>query len=348
MKNDSKKKPIIKTWREHYDQKKSNKKLNWQPTDQINVWQNYLRRLILVLIGGFIYYVALQWFILGNTDQRHTEFLSTGSSGILLTITNIAPGTTNYYFLMQIILNVPLMIYGWYRIGMITTIYTTIFILVQYAYSFIPDPFIFGHNGLNTNYALQLLSGVFAGIIGAIGSCINYIAGSTAGGTDILIFDINSKKGTQIGRLNIIFNCVILSIGFASIAINNLARGSETNWSDFGFIIFGTFIYIIMYGFSLDYLYPKGKKLTIFIILPKEKIDKFNETLAKYNFYRTYTIVPGKGGREKQDKVVLITVITAWEYSQLEEIVKVVDKNGFIFSHKITKLSGRFNKFNFD
>lgn len=330
---------------------KRKQKIEWKPVEQRKDFWNYTKRLIFVLLAALIYFIAVQWFILGKNGDRHTNFLSTGISGTLLAVVNIFPKTTNWYFLMQLGVNIPLLIYSWFSLGKITTIYTAIFIAVQYVYSFIPDPFIFGKPGNDPSYySLELLSGLIAGVLGAIGSTINYVNGSTLGGTDVFIFNIQMKKDKQIGKLNTIFNAILLTLAFGFMTLNSALRGQiHSNYlQTLLFTVFGTFVYIVTYGFALDYVYPKGKRLAVFIILSNDKKEIFDDLLKTYQFKRTYTEFEAIGGRDRQDKIVLITVLTALEYPQFKEIIKSADPHAFVFSTQIKQLTGNFNKFKFD
>ena len=329
------------------------KNINWKPIQERKTAWSYTLRTFYVVIGAFIYYLAVQWFILGNDSARHTNFLSTGSSGILLSITTIFPSTTNFYFLMQLLVNIPLIALSYFTLGKITAFYTLIFVAVQYAYSFIPDPFIFGNTANSTDttrYAIEIISGILAGVIGAIGASINYNVGSTAGGTDVFIFNINLRKKIPLGIINIWFNVVIIIVGFGSILISEIIRRgiNHADYSGILFNIIGTGVYITTFGIALDAIYPRGRKFAIFIIVPREKKVVINKIMADHNYRRTFTQIDSYGGKTNAENMILIAVITAIEYPQLKSIITAACPEAFIFNAKVSNVKGNFANFAYD
>ena len=321
--------------------------------DKQNNWKRHVKRFCLVTISAFIFYIAIQWFILGTSQHRHTNFLFANMAGWALAIVNVFPVTTSYFFYLQFALSIPFLIYSFFKIGKITTAYSCLFIVIQIAYGYIPDPFVLGRVNVDSNlinYALQIISGIIAAIIGAIAMSLNYSNSSTAGGIDPLIIRINYLKKISFNRLNVIFNAVIIVSGFLFVIIGGIIKDGTNNYNynNLLFEVIGTIIAVSGYIYFLDYIYPKNKKIAVFVVITPENKTTFKKMLNKYNFYRTFTELSGVGGYKNEPKTILLTVITSFEFAQFRAIAKQADQNAFVFSIHLTNLTGQFKNYLFD
>ena len=118
-----------------------------------------------------------------------------------------------------IVLNIPLMIFAFFKIGKKFTIFT--FINVVLSSIFIS---VFSETGIAHQIAtFSLPDGtlplnsiivrvLFAGVCTGISSALAYSGGISCGGIDIISFYLGTRKSTQVGRYGIIINVGVTRI----------------------------------------------------------------------------------------------------------------------------------------
>ncbi|MBR2279790.1 MAG: YitT family protein [Ruminococcus sp.] len=246
---------------------------------------------------------------------------------------NIAPGgltgvatLINYLFSLPIgtfilIMNVPLLIIGYRRIGrtyFIKTVYGTLAVslLIDLFSCFIP-----AYKG---NMILVCL---FGGILNGCGIALIFSRGGSSGGTDILASLINKRfPQFSIGHLIMFSDALIVTI--SAFVYNSIEAGLYAVVSIF---VSSKLIDRIIYGTSAD----NGKLM--FIIT-----DKSREILPLLlnDISRGVTVLEAHGGYSGNDKKLLVCAVRPNQVYKVNNIVKKLDSSVFIIVTTATAVNG--------
>ncbi|WP_155287213.1 YitT family protein [Lacticaseibacillus zhaodongensis] len=245
--------------------------------------------------------VVTRWF----NFAFHTPFGMMSTGGILST------GT------MLFILNVPLFILAWNKIGHRFTIFTmlsvlasTIMLRLLHFPPLTKDP---------------ILCGIFGAVINGLGTGMALRNNISTGGLDILGLVIRKKTGSSIGQINIAFNFVIV-----------IFAGFLLGWPHALISALSIFIN----GRMIDSLYTTQQRLQVMIVTshPKEVIAQIQADLR-----RGITIVhDAEGAFRHEEKTILFTVISQAEMYDFEVAMKKSDPYAFVSITQAVKILGRF------
>ena len=157
-----------------------------------------------------------------------------------------------------------------------------------------------------------LLSALFAGVISGFGAGINYKAGFTTGGTDILNQIISKYFKLGMGKSMLICDGTIVVLSGIVFGVNNLM---------YSIII----LYIISYMSDKVILGISNSK-AFYIVTDEDK--KIKEYILKY-LNHGVTEFNAKGGLYKEKKHVLMCVLPTREYYMLKEGINEIDPDAF-------------------
>lgn len=157
-----------------------------------------------------------------------------------------------------------------------------------------------------------LLSALFAGVISGFGAGINYRAGFTTGGTDILNQIIAKYFKIGMGKSMLLCDGTIVILSGIVFGINNLM---------YSIII----LYIISYISDRVILGVSSSK-AFYIITDEDK--KIKEYIIKY-LNHGVTEFNARGGLYKEKKHVLMCVLPTKEYYVLKEGINQIDPDAF-------------------
>ncbi|PPE06402.1 YitT family ABC transporter [Mesoplasma corruscae] len=147
---------------------------------------------------------------------------------ILINNTLKIPSSTTY-FLIYFMINVPLAIFGYFKIGGRFAISTIIYLVLTIIFDLIIQntPYINPHNlplliPIGTLFKTSTMGSmvlwlfvfaVFAGIINGIAYSMTYRAGASTGGSDWVSYYYSVKKDKSIGMINVRINiCTLITI----------------------------------------------------------------------------------------------------------------------------------------
>lgn len=241
----------------------------------------------------------------------------TGLAQIFTTLSSQFLGHQLSVAMTLYLLNVPLLILAWFKIGKPFTIYTIItvtfsslFIHVIPEYTLTPDP---------------IINAIFGGAV--MGAGIGYAlrSGISSGGTDIFSLYIRKKTGRQVGSISLIFNGIIV-----------LIAGVLFGWQ----AMFYSLLTIFVSSRVTDAIYTKQRKMQATIVTRKPKIV----TQALHSkLHRGVTVVnSASGAYSGSNMTILITIITQAEYQEFKYIMKQIDPTAFVSIAENVKVLGRF------
>ncbi|NLC94908.1 MAG: YitT family protein, partial [Bacilli bacterium] len=108
---------------------------------------------------------------------------------------------------------------------------------------------------------------------------------------------------------------------------------------------FYTIINLFISTLVIDKIHTRHNKLTLLIVTDKK--DELIETLHK-RIYRGITIIPSIGAYSRQEKTILMMVISSFELYNVLSIIKEVDDKAFTNVFKSQAVYGNFYKHRLD
>ncbi|HWL25598.1 MAG TPA: YitT family protein [Ureibacillus sp.] len=264
-------------------------------------------KFLITIVGSLIVAFAFNFFLVPY------EILSGGISGIAILIGLITPFDIG---LMNFLLNLPLIILGYYKLGKTITVNTLVCVFsLSFFLSLLPVV------PLTDNI---LLSTIFGGIIAGVGVGFILKYSGTSGGLDIIAIIISRSSNFSVGLLLTGMNGIIV-----------LISGAAFNWN----IALYTLLSIYLSGLVIDKIHTNHTKVTMQIVTTKGECIR--EDLLK-SIYRGITITEGYGGYTQEKKHILMMVVTPYEMSQVKRIVRSHDENAFINIFKTVEVDGVF------
>ncbi|WP_177344641.1 YitT family protein [Evansella clarkii] len=236
----------------------------------------------------------------------------TGVAQILSELTMLSPG------LLLLLLNIPVAILGWMKVGKSFTFYS--FVNVAFTTFFLEALPV-----INISQDI-ILNSVFGGVLGGMGAGLVLKFGGSSGGVDILVLLLARKSDRPLGIYFFILNAMIVLTSGAMFGME---------------IALYTLLTLYVSSRLIDALHTRHVKLTAMVVTNKG--DEVQEALHK-NITRGVTRIPAKGGYSKEDKEVLMIVITRYELYLLHQIVNEADPAAFTNIVQTTGVFGMFRK----
>lgn len=260
-------------------------------------------------LSGVLLAVSLNMFLIP------ANVFASGFTGVAQIISEFIPLSPG---ILLLLLNIPVAILGWLKVGKKFTFYsfvnvaaTTLFLEIIPVQGFSED---------------IILNSVFGGVLGGLGAGILLKWGASSGGLDILALLAAKKSDRAIGDYFFMMNAVI-------VVTSGLMFGMEK--------ALYTLLQIYVASRIIDTIHTRHVKLTAMIVT--SKADELQEAFHK-KVTRGVTRIPAKGGYSKEDKEVLMIVITRYELYLLQQVVDEVDPHAFTNIIQTTGVLGMFRK----
>ena len=260
-----------------------------------------LKDIIFSIIGCIFISAGIVFFLLP------LKISAGGFSGIA-TITyylfNLKLGTVIW------ILNIPLLIIGFFRIGkyfFFKTMFATW--LLSFCINF------FENMNLFLNIDDILLSAIYGGVIIGIGTTCIFKANNSTGGTELLIQIILSyKDNIKVSKLLISIDSII--VGLNLIIFKQIEIGLYS------------FIVIFLNSKIVD-LFIEGVNFTKIVYIISDKSTEISNKILN-DLDKGLSGIYGKGLDRNKEKLILMCVIKKRDLIKLKEIVKQVDDAAFM------------------
>lgn len=273
------------------------------------------RRIIIVIFGALLNAVSLNFFLI-EANVYASGF--TGAAQLMASVFQDFLGIGISTGILLFILNIPVAILGWYKVGKGFTVYSvisvafaTIFLEVLPVMSFSDD---------------IILNAVFGGLIGGAGVGLTLKIGASTGGMDIVAMVLSRMKDRPIGTYFLTLNSVIILMAGVLYQPENALY---------------TLLTLYVTTRVIDALHTRHEKLTAMIITHKavELQHEIHKTML-----RGITILPARGAYTNSDQNMLYLVITRYELYDLERIINEVDPKAFTNVIQTTNVFGLFRK----
>ena len=270
-----------------------------------------------------------------------------GVSGVVQIISLIVELVTGSPALRSIIqsigytvLNIPLIIFAFFKIGKRFTVFTfinvilssvfiTVFSQTGVAHTVASCEFPDGTMPLNT----LIVRVLFAGVCTGIASSLSFAGGISCGGIDIISFYLGARKSTQIGRYGVIINAAIV----LTYALLRCVDANYTLVYALYSMIFSV-IYLMEVGVIIDAINLRNKKVSLQLITSKEHMPE----IIIANFPHSATVVDGKGAYSGTSKTVFWMVVSSSEVKRVVNIAKKIDEHVFITATPLKQVYGNF------
>ena len=317
------------------------------------LFDHYIIKSILHYVGGFmVAAIAAAVFAFGfacfTTPADPNDFvLATGGvSGVsqiialvVELITKSAEARSTIISIGYIILNIPLMIFSFFKIGKKFTVFTFINVVLSSVFIKVFDLTgvaktiaAYDING-NTVLSSIIVRVLFAGVCTGLSSALAYTGGISCGGIDIISFYLGTRKSTQVGRYNIIINAFIV-LTYA------LLRTVDTQF-DLIYALYSaifSIIYLMETGTIIDAINLRNKKVSLQVITYKEHMAE----IIIANFPHSATVVKGKGAYSGQERTIFWMVVSYSEVKKVVAIAKKIDEHVFISATPLKQVYGNF------
>ncbi|RDU35547.1 hypothetical protein DRW41_17575 [Neobacillus piezotolerans] len=278
------------------------------------VWL-HVKKIVVVLIGALLNAIGFNLFLIP------ADVYAGGFAGVaqLLSrvLTEVTPLTVSTGFLL-FLLNIPVTILGWLKVGKAFTVYSFISVALMSLFLEL-IPVIHISNDI-------LLNAVFGGVISAIGVGITLKWGASTGGLDIIAMILSRMKDKPVGTYFFALNSII-----------TLTAGYLFGWEK------ALYTMVNLYASTrvIDAIHTGAQKLTALIVSKNApELKKAIQT----KLFRGITSIQAKGAFTNEDKEFLMIVITRYELFDLERIIKQTDPQAFTNIVPTTAVIGFFRK----
>lgn len=273
------------------------------------VRMNYFGKISIIVFSSILLGVAFNIFLLPH------EVLTGGVTGIAMIFGLLTPVNSGIWI---VVLNIPIIILGWMKLGkqfimnsIISIAVTSVSMLYIPITSITVDP---------------LLSSVFGGVITgvAIGLIIrNY---SSTGGFDVVSLVLIKKYDVPLGGLIFGLNSIVVVIS-----------GFFFGWE----LAMYTMLSIYITGIVIDRIHTRHIKLNLMVVTNKG--EEVRQAFLD-NLVRGVTIIDGQGAFSREEKKVLYTVITRYELAVIRAVLQEKDPEAFVSISQSMQVMGNFRK----
>ncbi|RYG72597.1 YitT family protein [Lentibacillus lipolyticus] len=273
------------------------------------------KRIVIVIFGALLNAMSLNFFLI-SANVYASGF--TGAAQLMASIFNDFLGIGLSTGIILFVLNIPVAILGWLKVGKGFTIYSVVSVIVT-------------TTALEVLPVIELsediiLNAVFGGVLGGAGVGITLKHGASTGGMDIVAMVLSRMKDKPIGTYFLTLNAVIIAMA-----------GILYEWENALYTLLTLYVTTRV----IDALHTRHEKVTAMIITHKaEELQKaIHDTMV-----RGITILPAKGAYSREDKNMMYLVVTRYELYDLERIIGEVDPNAFTNIVQTTGIFGFFRR----
>lgn len=239
-----------------------------------------------------------------------------GVSGLATALAYLSPLTVGIWTL---ILNVPLIVLSWWKLGLrplLKTVLATLLLSVLIdVFTLILPPY--------TNNVL--LASVLGGVLSGVGMGMIFVRGATTGGTDLISLLLNRIfPNSSVGSLLLMVDATVVL--FAVFVFRNIE------------VALYSIVTIFVTTRTIDAI-MQGVDHAKVIYIVTERGEEILSLIAG-ELGRGVTVLQGRGGYTKRDKNVLMLVTRRNTFAQTMKAVKLADNRAFIFVTDATEVHG--------
>lgn len=240
-----------------------------------------------------------------------------GAAQLLAAVSTQLFGTSVTVAVWILLLNLPLLVLSWLKLGRSFTFYTLLAVIGS---SFFLQ--LFPQQSITSNL---LLAAVFGGLLTGAGVGLCLRAGFCTGGTDIIVLVLQKSAGQTVGQIGLVVNGLIVA-----------AAGLLFGWEMALYSLVSIYVSTVM----LDRFYLQQYKVTAMIVTAKG--EEMTAALLAGNI-RGLTVLPqALGGYSQQQRCIIWTVISQYELFFVRHIIQSTDPQAFVNIQPTSEVLGRF------
>lgn len=276
---------------------------------------NYVKDVLVVLLGNFMVAVSVAFFVLPNNT------LTGGVAGVAVSLKPLLPFVPSVWLIN--ILMIGLYVVGAIFLGkafalksLISTFSYSFFVsLLTYVTTLFPK---------GTFVMQPMLASIYCGLISGIGLGLCFRVNASTGGMDIPALLIHKYTHISSGNSVMIIDALTVLLGMSTYGVEPALIGVLSVFTS---------------GFAIDKTILIGSSTAINCMVISDKwFDIKNHVLN--NMERGVTILEGKGGYTNESKPVLMIVIPQKMYSNLEHEIMQLDPRAFIIVNSVHEVDG--------
>lgn len=272
-----------------------------------------LTDVVLIILGAVVYAAGINCFTAPND-------IAPGGVGGLSTVISYLSGGTLGIGLIFGVINIPLVIAGFLRLGKPLMLRTLIAVAVTSVCTDVLSGLFPAYEGD------RMIAAVFGGVLIGSGLGVVYLRDGTTGGTDIINKLIQkAKPHLSLGTIMMITDAFVVIVSI--LVYGNLESGLYAIITIF---VSSRIMDLLLYGGR------GGKAILIF----SEKADEIGEAIVG-DISRGATYLKGTGVYSGTDKNVICCAVQKNEYAKLKRIVKEIDEGAFIITATADEILGR-------
>ena len=266
--------------------------------------------IFLLVAGSALVAAGLVLFTIPN------DIAPGGVSGLATALAFVSPVSVGIWTLL---LNIPLVILSWWKLGfrpLSKTILATLLL----------SGFIELFSRILPPYSNNvLLASVLGGVLCGVGMGVIFVRGATTGGTDLISLLLNRVfPNLSVGSLLLIVDATV--VVFAVCVFRNIE------------VALYSIVTIFVTTRTIDAI-MQGVDHAKVIYIVTERGDDILALMAE-DLGRGVTVLQGRGGYTKRDKHVLMLVTRRNSFAQTLKSIKQIDKQAFIFVTDATEVHG--------
>ncbi|HKL83869.1 MAG TPA: YitT family protein [Bacilli bacterium] len=308
--------------------------------------------ILMCLLSSFTYALAYRIFIAPDLTGSYgiqIHFVSGGVSGLAQNLVKLVHdifgwtglNPNNLQSILYFVLNIPVFLLGWFKIGKQFTIFSLINVaLTSLFISIIPSSW-----DTAVVYDSQLTRTLFAGILAGLSAALAFKADVSSGGMDIVAYYFANRKSEGVGKYSIIANSFVFGFYFILNLIQPDAVIHE-NFNNIGLTevslaitsLISSIIYTFMHAFVVDLINVRNKKSQVQIITNDHELAKKLIT----EFPHGATTVEGIGAFTGQQRSIIYMTVSSNETTRLVKFVQENDSHAFINVLVLRQVFGRF------
>lgn len=300
--------------------------------------------LFFCILSAFFFAVGFRTFIsLSDASMLKNEgaiqHLATGGmsgfSQCIILFIQLFNINADYNLLQSIFyfcLNVPLLLFSFWKLGLRFSIFTLINVAsVSLFINFLPSDAIFDDIGCILANE-PLVRAIFAGIMTGISAGLAFKSNHSAGGIDIIAYYYSTKKSTSTGKYMTLFNSFIV---LTFTILNSVKDGNPASAI---VISLYSVVYLFMSSLVIDAINVRNKKVQLQIVTANEYLAR----VIVANVPHSCTIVNAKGGYTGNEKYIIYVVVSNSEVSKLVFNIRKADPTSFISTFNLKQVYGKF------
>lgn len=270
-----------------------------------------IKRFLLIIIGSILMAIAAYFFLFAS------NIASGGVGGVSLIINYLAPWMP--IGIMTAILNVILFVVGFIILGREFGIYT---IAGTAAYSLILILFDVFVKEQKVILQDPLMNVITASVLTGIGLSLVFSQNASTGGTDIIAKILDKYLSVGMGTAIMMADAFVIILAVFTLGIEKAIYGILS------LSITSIVIDKILTGFNTMI------KMTII----SDRIDEINEFIISLD--RGTTIYKAIGGYTKEDRNILVTIVTRTQYVKIKNYINRIDEKAFVFVNTTSDVIG--------